>query len=72
MKIPDDLQVIGFDGSTNVQEYNPELSTIVQPLDDIADLLVRLLFNRLDNEDEKLLEEYTLPVELIQRESVKN
>lgn len=71
LRIPEDIQVIGFDGSTNVQEYNPELSTIVQPLDDIADLLVRLLFNRLNDENEKLLDEYTLPVELIQRASLK-
>lgn len=71
LKIPADLQVIGFDGSTNVQEYNPDLSTIVQPLDDIADLLVRLLFNRLNDEGENLLDEYTLPVKLIQRASVR-
>lgn len=72
MKVPDDVQVIGYDGSKYVQEYHPELSTIVQPVSDIADLLVRLLFSRLDQNDEKLLDKYVLPIKLLQRDSLRN
>ena len=61
----------GYDGSTYVQEYHPELSTIVQPVSDIADLLVRLLFNRLQKNDEQLLDKYILPIKLLQRDSLR-
>ncbi len=71
MKVPDDLQVIGFDGSQYVQQYHPELSTIVQPIDDIVDLLVRILFNRLEQNDDQLLDRYVLPVSLLQRGSLR-
>ncbi|KAL3949822.1 LacI family DNA-binding transcriptional regulator [Lentilactobacillus hilgardii] len=71
LKVPEDIQVIGYDGSKYVQEYNPELSTIVQPVSDIADLLVRLLFNRLEKNDEKLLDTYVLPIKLLQRGSTR-
>ncbi len=71
MTVPNDVQVIGYDGSTYVQEYHPELSTIVQPVSDIADLLVRLLFNRLQKNDEQLLDKYILPIKLLQRDSLR-
>ncbi len=71
MMVPDDVQVIGYDGSKYVQEYHPNLSTIVQPVSDIADLLVRLLFNRLEQTDEKLLNRYVLPIKLLQRGSTR-
>lgn len=71
MKVPDDLQVIGFDGSQYVQQYHPELSTIVQPIDDIVDLLVRILFNRLEQNDDQLLDRYVLPISLLQRGSLR-
>lgn len=71
LRVPTDVQVIGYDGSSYVQEYHPQLSTIVQPVSDIADLLVRLLFNRLEENDEKLLDTYVLPVKLLQRDSVR-
>ncbi|AQW21013.1 LacI family transcriptional regulator [Lentilactobacillus curieae] len=71
LKIPEDVQIIGYDGSTYVQEYHPELSTIVQPVSDIADMVVRLLFNRLQPNDEKLLDQYLLPVKLLQRNSLR-
>lgn len=71
MQIPKDVQVIGYDGSDYVQEYHPELSTIVQPVSDIAELLVRLLFNRLQQNDDQLLDKYVLPIKLLQRESLR-
>lgn len=70
-RVPEDVQVIGYDGSDYVQEYHPELSTIVQPVGDIADLLVRLLFNRLQKNDDELLDKYVLPIKLLQRDSLR-
>lgn len=72
MRVPEDVQVIGYDGSDYVQEYHPELSTIVQPVSDIADLLVRILFNRLQKNEDQLLDNYVLPIKLLQRDSLRN
>ena len=40
--VPSQLKVIGFDGSKLNQTYHPELSTIVQPIKEIAELLTEL------------------------------
>lgn len=72
LKIPHDLQIIGYDGATYTQEFHPELSTIVQPVDDIADMIVKLLFARLQPDGEKLLNHYELPIKLLQRDSLRS
>lgn len=45
--IPQDLKLIGYDGTKFVQNYFPQLSTIAQPIADFADLLVDLLIQRI-------------------------
>lgn len=65
LKVPQDLKVIGFDGTTLIQTYHPELSTIIQPIGDLAEALVRVLLERIA-QPEAALEEtsYILPVSL--------
>ena len=43
VKVPDDVQVIGFDGIRNINESDYICSTIVQPVHDIAEMCVELL-----------------------------
>lgn len=63
ISVPNDLKVTGFDGTELVSTYHPELSTVVQPLEDIASVLINLLLERIKNPDEKLKQmEYVLPV----------
>ena len=63
ISVPNDLKVTGFDGTKLVSTYHPELSTVVQPLEDIASVLINLLLERIKNPDEKLKQmEYVLPV----------
>ncbi|AQP53413.1 LacI family transcriptional regulator [Vagococcus penaei] len=64
--LPNDLRLIGYDGTKLIQNYFPQLSTIAQPISDFADLLVDLLVQRIDNPDITLERNYTLPVKLIQ------
>lgn len=65
IEIPDTLKVVGYDGTTFIQTYFPELTTIVQPLDDIAMMLVESLLNRMSNRVDKLGEnDFILPVSL--------
>ena len=66
IKIPEDIKIIGYDGTKFVQNYFPQLSTIAQPLADFADLLVDLLLQRLESPEKVLENIYALPVKLIQ------
>ncbi|MBP2058824.1 LacI family sucrose operon transcriptional repressor [Lactobacillus colini] len=73
IKVPNDLKVIGFDGTDYIQTYHPELSTIVQPLGAIAQLLVKLLEERIADPDKTLeTSTYKLPVKILKRESSSN
>lgn len=70
IKVPEDLKIIGFDGTQFIQEYAPELSTIIQPIDAIAQLLVSLLEDRITQPDQELSQNlYQLPIKLLNRQS---
>lgn len=47
ISVPNDLKVTGFDGTELLQLIIPELSTVVQPLEDIASVLINLLLERI-------------------------
>ncbi|MBI5974815.1 LacI family DNA-binding transcriptional regulator [Staphylococcus canis] len=68
-KIPDDLKIIGYDGTSLVRNLNPQLSTIVQPIEDIAEKAIEILVKRINNEKTK--KEYVLPIHISLRESCK-
>lgn len=70
ISVPDDLKVIGFDGTQEIQTYHSELSTIEQPISDMATLLVKLLLQRIEN-PKKVFEQkhYKLPVKLIKSQT---
>jgi len=70
ISIPEDLKVIGFDGTSFIQTYFPGLSTIVQPIDDLSSLLVETLKARIDN-PEQLVSNHVLPVSLLSRNSTE-
>ncbi|WP_353948857.1 LacI family DNA-binding transcriptional regulator [Sporolactobacillus sp. Y61] len=62
--VPGALKIIGYDGTKVIQNYYPELTTIVQPLDDISHLLVELLLSKIKDPEYQMKKEYTLPVRL--------
>lgn len=65
IKVPNDLKIVGYDGTEFVQTYFPELTTVVQPMDDIVMMLVESLINRITNREDKLEEsDFILPVSL--------
>ena len=63
MNIPDDLKIIGYDGTSFIESYFPQLTTIRQPSDEIASLLVDILLKRIKGE--KTNKDYILPISLI-------
>ena len=68
-KVPDDVQVIGYDGIKMAADRNYILSTIQQPLQEMAREAVRILFDILDGKKVNL--QTILPVNYIEGKSTK-
>ena len=69
IQIPQDLKVIGYDGTQFIETYTPELTTIQQPLKDIAILMVDLLLQKIEGK-KVATTGYFLPVSLHSGKSV--
>lgn len=61
-RIPEDLKIIGYDGTQLVRHLVPELTTIIQPIAQIAETAVATLLARLNNQE--IEKEYILPVSI--------
>ncbi|MDC2840143.1 LacI family DNA-binding transcriptional regulator [Limosilactobacillus mucosae] len=48
-QVPEDLKIIGYDGANATRFLRPELTTIKQPIDQIAKVAVQLLLARIDH-----------------------
>lgn len=68
-KIPEDYSVAGFDGLKIGEYYNPSLTTIRQPVEEIAKETVDLLFHIIQKNGGN--KQIVLPGELVIRESTK-
>ncbi|MFB9769986.1 LacI family DNA-binding transcriptional regulator [Lactiplantibacillus modestisalitolerans] len=62
LRIPEDLLLIGYDGTKLVRELVPQLTTVIQPVDQIAATAVKVLQERIAGQPTKA--EYILPVQL--------
>lgn len=67
-KVPDDLKLIGYDGTALVRNLMPQLSTIIQPIEEIAEKAVEILEKRISNETTE--NEYILPIQLAKGKTV--
>lgn len=69
IKIPQDLKLIGYDGTAFIENYLPQLTTIKQPIHDIAQLTVELLLKKIAGQtlSDK---EHKLPITLISGRSI--
>lgn len=47
IKIPEQLKIIGYDGTQFIQNYYSQLTTVEQPIGELSDLLVDLLLQRI-------------------------
>ncbi|GAJ26523.1 sucrose operon repressor ScrR [Liquorilactobacillus sucicola DSM 21376 = JCM 15457] len=65
IRVPEDLKLLGYDGTQLIQSYHPELATVVQPISDIAQLMIELLIRKINTRDEKLQAQYLLPIKII-------
>ena len=63
LKIPDNLKIIGYDGTSFIENFFPQLTTIRQPIDEIASLIVDVLLKKIKGE--KAIKDYILPISLL-------
>lgn len=61
IRVPEDVKVIGYDGIQNHPYFHPVLSTIRQPVEEMARMAVRLLFRKIDG-DALEQDTYRIPV----------
>lgn len=62
LRVPQDVQVIGYDGSAFVLQSFPELSTVVQPIADLAKTLVDVLIAKIEQPECLQERQYMFPV----------
>lgn len=70
LNVPEDISVMGFDGITLAEYYNPKLATIQQQYKTLATRSVEILLNYIELNTSAVHE--IVPFNLVQGESVKN
>lgn len=66
-KIPDDYTVVGYDGIELGKYYNPSITTIAQPINEMAESTINLLFQVIRKKSEH--KHHIFEAELLVRES---
>ena len=69
-RVPEDISVIGFDGTVLAEYYNPKLATIRQQYQTLAVRSVEILFGQIELKKEPIYE--VVPFEFARGESIKN
>jgi DNA-binding LacI/PurR family transcriptional regulator len=67
-RVPDDVAVVGFDDSEVALDTDPPLTTIRQPLEDMARMMATILLDRIADPDLPVVQEIT-PTQLVRRAS---
>ncbi|WP_237225330.1 LacI family DNA-binding transcriptional regulator [Rothia nasisuis] len=70
--VPGDLQVVGFDGTEYTRSLLPKLTTVVQPIDAIAQRAVAQLVHAMNDPEKELTGSNTLPVSIHPGGTVRN
>ncbi|MGT2774817.1 LacI family DNA-binding transcriptional regulator [Streptococcus hyovaginalis] len=67
-KIPEEIKVIGYDGTAFIENHYPQLTTIKQPIDDLAGLMIDVLLKKIAGQPTS--KDYILPISLISGKTV--
>lgn len=68
-RVPEDISVIGFDGTTLAEYYNPKLATIKQQYQTLANRSIEILFGQIELKKEPIHE--LVPFEFVSGESIR-
>jgi LacI family transcriptional regulator len=70
LQIPNDISLVGFDDITLAAALSPALTTVSQPVNELAQLTVQRLIDRIQNSEQNYKpEQYILETKLIVRDS---
>jgi LacI family transcriptional regulator, sucrose operon repressor len=69
-KVPEQIKVVGYDGTETVQTLLPGLTTVKQPIDEIAKTAIEILLKELEGDFSDLPIETRLPVRLLKGSTV--
>ena len=61
------IEIVGYDGTKTFLNLCPNISTVAQPIDEMAKIAVDVLTRLIDGEHSKIKKEYVLPVRLVER-----
>ncbi len=64
-RVPDDVAMVGFDDIDAARFTDPPLTTVRQPIDDVAQTIVRIILTGVDDQAAPVI----FPTELIPRDS---
>ena len=70
LKVPEDVDVIGFSNIYSASIFYPKLTTIAQPMYDMGSVGMRMLI-KIINKEQLEKEHYVLNYSLIERDSCK-
>ncbi|ACZ41745.1 transcriptional regulator, LacI family [Thermobaculum terrenum ATCC BAA-798] len=71
LRVPDDISIIGFDDIPIAQAMVPAITTIAQPIEELASTAVGLLLERIKDKG-KQITRVVLPTSLVVRESCRS
>lgn len=69
LRVPDDVSLVGFNNDLRAVTMRPELTTVVNPVDDVARAAVALLHRQMEGHNALPEESVTLPTSLFIRDS---
>ena len=61
------IEIVGYDGTKLFTTFCPHISTVVQPVNDIAKTAVDILVKMMDGRYQGIKDEYVLPVKFIEK-----
>jgi len=69
IKVPEEVQLIGFDDMPFSKHYTPSLTTIAQNRHELGTLAAKTLIHKIEHPDDEMDMVTRIPVQLIVRES---
>ncbi|MBC8054205.1 MAG: LacI family DNA-binding transcriptional regulator [Sphingobacteriaceae bacterium] len=73
LKIPDNIAVIAFDDHDVFDIYNPSITAVAQPIDEMAKELINILLDKMESRTEiAAVKKVEVPARLILRNSTRN
>ncbi|KGN00572.1 LacI family DNA-binding transcriptional regulator [Clostridium botulinum] len=69
LKIPEDISIVGFDGIDYSKYFHPSLTTVEQPVENMAEKSIEILLNLIN--DKKINQHIVFKTKLLKRESCR-